>query len=274
LFGTGASGGTLGAGGTTLGRIGFGYVYPNFNAQITYSTPAGRPTQFAIGLFDPSVVCGPNPCGAASDASYQGTRLPRLEAELSWTGNMGTASSSGSMTSANKIMLWVNGAWQNTNLSAVSTSGSNPSISSGGVGGGAKLDASGFSIVGSGYYGSGIGTTLMFGQLDGSAIDPALDARKSWGYLAQVQYSQPGTHWTIGGSWGESHLDESDGDKSFLDGDPDPLVKYNRAADVLLSYQWTKSLRWVLEYTWARAASYAGSQNTSNQGATGFMLFF
>jgi hypothetical protein len=52
------------------------------------------------------------------------------------------------------------------------------------------------------------------------------------------------------------------------------LVKYNRAADAMLTYQWTKSLRWVLEYTWARAASYAGSQNTSNQGATGFMLFF
>src|SRR5213592_342946 len=25
-------------GGTTLGRIGYGYIYPNFNAQVTYST--------------------------------------------------------------------------------------------------------------------------------------------------------------------------------------------------------------------------------------------
>ncbi len=272
LFGTGASGGTLGAGGTTLGRIGFGYVYPNFNAQITYSTPAGRPTQFAIGLFDPSVVCGPDACGKASDASYQGTRLPRVEAELSWTGNMGTASSSGQMSSANKIMLWVNGTWQNTSASAVSVP-SDSSINSAGVGGGAKIDVNGFSIVGSGYYGSGIGTTLMFGQLDGSAIDVNGQSRKSWGYLAQVQYSQPGTHWTIGGSWGESHLDESDADRAEF-GVDDALVKYNRAADVLLSYQWTKSLRWVLEYTWARAAAYSGSQNTSNQGSTGFMLFF
>lgn len=272
LFGTGASGGTLGAGGTTLGRIGFGYVYPNFNAQITYSTPAGRPTQFSIGLFDPSVVCGPNPCGKASDASYQGTRLPRVEAELSWTGNMGTSSSSGQMSSADKIMLWVNGTWQNTSASAVSVP-SDSSINSAGIGGGTKIDVNGFSLVGSGYYGSGIGTTLMFGQLDGSAIDPNGQSRKSWGYLAQVQYSQPGTHWTIGGSWGESHLDESDADKAEF-GVDDPIVKYNRAADVLLSYQWTKSLRWVLEYTWARAAAYSGSQNTSNQGSTGFMLFF
>ena len=33
LFGTGASGGGLGAPGTTLGRSGFGYIYPNFNAR-------------------------------------------------------------------------------------------------------------------------------------------------------------------------------------------------------------------------------------------------
>src|SRR6266536_4235785 len=39
LFGVGAVGVGLGqGGGTTLGRIGYGYLYPNFNAQVTYST--------------------------------------------------------------------------------------------------------------------------------------------------------------------------------------------------------------------------------------------
>src|SRR5258705_12306753 len=52
LFGIGATGGING-GGTTLGRIGFGYIYPNFVAQMTYSTPAGRPTQLSIGIFQP-----------------------------------------------------------------------------------------------------------------------------------------------------------------------------------------------------------------------------
>ena len=47
LFGVGATGGPDG-GGTTLGRIGFGYIYPQFKAQMTYSTPAGRPTQLSI----------------------------------------------------------------------------------------------------------------------------------------------------------------------------------------------------------------------------------
>ncbi len=58
LFGVGAGGGsgTGGGAGTTLGRIGFGYVYPNFIAQMTYSSPASNPAQLSIGLFDPSAI--------------------------------------------------------------------------------------------------------------------------------------------------------------------------------------------------------------------------
>src|SRR5438477_11727780 len=49
LFGVGAiSLGGGNGGGTTLGRIGFGYIYPNFNAQVTYSTKPGR-SQVSVG---------------------------------------------------------------------------------------------------------------------------------------------------------------------------------------------------------------------------------
>ena len=78
LFGVGATGslGDTGFGaGTTLGRIGFGYIYPNFNAQVTYSTPAGRPAQLSIGLFE-----------AASQEDYHEIQLPRIESEFVWTG--------------------------------------------------------------------------------------------------------------------------------------------------------------------------------------------
>src|SRR5437899_3794287 len=57
LFGVGAVGiGGGGAGGTTLGRIGYGYIYPNFEAQVTYSSKAGQPAQLSIGLFQPSII--------------------------------------------------------------------------------------------------------------------------------------------------------------------------------------------------------------------------
>src|SRR5437660_4391258 len=37
-------------GGTTLGRIGYGYLYPNFDGQVPYSTKPGQ-TQFSLGMF-------------------------------------------------------------------------------------------------------------------------------------------------------------------------------------------------------------------------------
>src|SRR2546421_1655201 len=71
LFGVGAVGvGGGGGGGTTLGRIGYGYLYPNFNAQVTYSSKPGTPAQLSIGLFQPSVV-GTSP--------YVYTKIPRVE---------------------------------------------------------------------------------------------------------------------------------------------------------------------------------------------------
>src|SRR5881398_1014614 len=58
LFGVGSvSLGGGNGGGTTLGRIGFGYIYPNFNAQVTYSTKPGR-SQVSVGIFQPSVLPG------------------------------------------------------------------------------------------------------------------------------------------------------------------------------------------------------------------------
>src|SRR5690606_6926117 len=66
LFGVG--GGGIAPGGTTLGRIGFGYIYPNFVPQFTYSSPAGRSTTFNIGLMEPSAF-----------GAYTELTIPRLE---------------------------------------------------------------------------------------------------------------------------------------------------------------------------------------------------
>src|SRR5438552_8039957 len=58
LFGVGAVGISGGqAKGTTLGRIAYGYIYPNFDAQVTYSTKPGQ-AQLSIGAFQPSVAIG------------------------------------------------------------------------------------------------------------------------------------------------------------------------------------------------------------------------
>src|SRR5205807_9599502 len=75
LFGVGAVGIGQGQGsGTTLGRIGFGYIYPNFNAQVTYSTKPGR-SQFSVGIFQPSTLGG---------GGFVFTSVPRVEAEFTY----------------------------------------------------------------------------------------------------------------------------------------------------------------------------------------------
>src|SRR5712692_3143105 len=88
LFGVGAVGiGGGQGGGTTLGRIGYGYIYPNFNAQVTYSTKGGQPGQLSIGLFQPSIILG---------SAYNVTKIPRLEAEFTYNQKSGK----------NKYMFW------------------------------------------------------------------------------------------------------------------------------------------------------------------------
>src|SRR6185312_213175 len=118
LFGVGATGnGTPGdGGGTTLGRIGFGYIYPQFRAQITYSTLAGRPYQLSVGLFEAAAVNGGN-------GPYANTRLPRLEAELTYT--------------KSGIKGWLGGTLQNTKTAPT---GSTDGLTAWGLSGGVRYE--------------------------------------------------------------------------------------------------------------------------------------
>src|SRR5213082_2997225 len=141
LFGVGAVGigqASTQSGGTTAGRIGRGYIYPNFNAQVTYSTRAGRPGQLSIGAFQPS---------ALTASGYTITKIPRLEAEFTYNQKSGK----------NKYMFWAGGLWQST--SNLPTAGQ--TISSVGGTAGVRGDFSDLSVVVSGYIGKGLGTTFL-----------------------------------------------------------------------------------------------------------------
>jgi hypothetical protein len=116
-----------------------------------------------------------------------------------------------------------------------------------------------------------MGTTLMF-DFANTAVDSQDKARTSWGYLAQAAYAFPETNFVVGGAWGESRMVETDADKATAGGDP--LVKSNGAATVSLQYNWTKSLKQVLEGTYARSEAFSGAKTKSFQGALGLMLFF
>lgn len=238
LFGIGATGGNFGnAGGTTLGRIGFGYVYPNFNAQMTYSTPGGRPGQLSIGLFDPSTNNG-----------YDIVKTPRVEAEATYT--------------IGKSLLWLGGMVQNHKESA-----SGVSKSAYGGSGGVKFGTAQFSVVGSGYYGQGIGTTLLF--LNGrSGSEESTANRKSYGYIGQIAFTPAASKLTVAGSYGESILKNASDEAAFK--------THNGLVSGGVYYQATKSLKVVGEgdYAWTKLSGSGVKKNSSIAGAFGLMLFF
>jgi len=262
LFGVGASGGGgFGAGGgTTLGRIGFGYVYPNFVAQMTYSSPASNPAQISIGLFDPSAIGGGD--------GYTVTKIPRIESEFTWTGHFG-ATTAEAPKGTDKVMVFVSGEWQHAQTTAPTDATSKDSY---GGAGGIRADFSGLSLVGSGFYGKGIGSVLMFDS--GNEVDNAGELRNSYGFIGQAEYQPVGTQWKFGASYGENDLKQTDQDDSDFGSDAAPFLKKNSAIVGSITYLWTKSLRWVAEYTYAKAESHDGIKATSNQGALGMMLFF
>jgi hypothetical protein len=263
LTGVGANGGQIGAGGTTLGHIGFGYTYPNFNAQITYSSPATNDVVLSIGLFDPSALNGEN--GAAVF-----TQLPRLEGELTWTGKMGTPAAG---AAGDKVMFWIGGTVQNANAfgntnNAAGVSVNNPSRTAAGGDVGLKLDVGQLSLVGSGYFDKGVGTTLMFSTDAG--YDSVGNGRNSFGYLGQITYKID-PKWMIGVSLGASNLLMTNFDRAI---DNTTLLKDNLDGTGMITYQWTKSLRFVLEYDYIESVNYAFQDNKENQISAGFMLFF
>ncbi|HEY8104502.1 MAG TPA: hypothetical protein VIE46_00270 [Gemmatimonadales bacterium] len=254
LFGVGATGNGVpaalggGGGGTTLGRIGFGYIYPNFRAQITYSTAAGRPYSFAVGLFE-----------AASVGNYAFTQIPRVESEFSY--------------SQSGFKFWLGGTLQSTKDAP--TGGT--SMTGWGGSGGLRYEQSMFSVTGSGYYGKGIGTTLygLAGSSNSLTAPGNNDARKSYGFIGQVTVSPTGSKVTIAGSYGSSYLKASNNDVA--------AGADFRTENTLISggiyYQATKSLKVVgeFDYWWTKGKLNGTTQpnkNTQWAPALGFMLFF
>jgi hypothetical protein len=238
LFGVGAVGNPQG-GGTTLGRIGYGYIYPNFNAQVTYTTPAKNPAQLSIGLFQPSVL------GASI---YTVTKMPRLEAELTYHQTSGT----------NRFMVWVGGEWQSTSSA---DAGDSTKSSIGGTAG-VKADLQDLTVTVSGYTGSGLGHVLGF---TGASVAGNGTLRKSDGAIAQVTYAVDKKS-TLGASWGTSRL------KGSGTGETSGPISVLSMYTVGVYHQWTKSLKLVFEGS-REVNSLAGGLNRTDISA-GFMLFY
>jgi hypothetical protein len=252
LFGvgaTGAGGGALGSGGgTTLGRIGFGYIYPQFKAQFTYSTPGGKPGQLSIGLFEADAAALPG----VAVSPYTKTNIPRVEAEFVYT--------------KKEFKGWLGGLLQNTKNPS-----KNKSATATGVSGGLRWDNKKVSLTGSGYYGKGVGTTLMF--LGASCTtgtcgsNGSNDLRTSYGYIGQLTYTTGKA--TLAGSYGASLIKDASAEAIAFKTE-------NALASGGVYYQTTKSLKLVFELNYATTKDKDANskKNSSFAPAVGLMLFF
>ena len=264
LFGVGDQPGSSAAGGTTLGRIGSGYVYPNFNAGIRYTTPEFSGIKGEVGIFDPSTLGG-------SLSLVTETSLPRLEAEISYAGDIGGVT----------VSAWANGMFQNAqrstaeiqtdcgDIAADPICGVSSSVNVGGGAYGLQLGIGGLTLTGSGYNGKGLGTVLM---LDVDALDAGGSARTHYGYIGQGTYAF-GQGTSIGASYGESRAKETGVDfrqrASVTVG-----IETQGMWDFMAWHDINKNLRVVGEYSLQKVTWHDGVEQQGNAVSVGSFFFW
>ena len=190
LFGMGALANPDG-GGTGLGRIGYGYVYPDFRTRFAYTTPDMGGFQLSVGIFDPQEPLGPNSTYGSE------TDTPQFQAEATYNSSFEGGSFSG----------WAGFLWQEQEITN-SAAGGTGDVESVGWNIGAEVTASGFNVGGHYYDGDALDTLLFnTGALGGFGCNAtACKEANNDGFYIQAGYTFNGTT-KIGGGYGESRQD-------------------------------------------------------------------
>ena len=188
LFGVGALAGPDGSG-TALGRIGFGYVYPDFRTRFTYKTPDINGFNLEVGIFDPQEPLNSRPTE---------TSTPQFQAEATYT----TAFQGGSFNA------WAGFLWQTETIMPDGVLTAKSDVDSVGYNVGVDVGFGGFDIVGSYYGGNALGT-LLFNAGGGNGFlcgTVACKEAHNEGYYVQGTYTFNGKT-KVGVSYGASRQD-------------------------------------------------------------------
>src|SRR5205809_6469033 len=252
LLGVGSGAAFLG-GNTTLGRIGVGYIYPDWIPQISYSSPSYGGFSFAGGVFQGVNILA----GAPNSADLTGHEEPGFQGKASyeWKGSVSGKA-------------WVSGIGQKVKARTTDTAPSGSNVSGTGFDIGAKVNWGALEGVLYAYSADGIGTTAI-GFNAASFAGGTLEKRKSDGWYAQATYKigafKPGV------SYGESHLKLAGNESSATN---PTLVKTNKSTVFGLYYSLTPSLNLVAEYIPTEAENQAGGTVKDKVLALGAILFF
>jgi len=241
LLGVGA-GASISGQATTLGGIGYGYIYPSWKGQIAYTTPNFNGFQATIGITNPNQASG---AALTAGASVYQDRFG-VEAKASYAFNADNFSGK----------LWVSGAsYDISQTTTVSYSASVADL-------GANINAGNVGLTGYYYSGEGVGTTT-FGALGATTAGAKRDS--DGGYL-QATYILP-TKTKLGLAYGVSKLDR-------VGAEADTLVKENERITVGLYHPLTKHLNLVAEYNDVSSKNHANAERDARTGSLGAILFF
>lgn len=237
LLSVGTSGGNVGPTNTSLGRIGIGYIYTDFQPQITYTTPKFSGFQASAGIFQPLVTIGFD----------EVNKTPGFQAKITYDMTAGGFGGH----------FWASGITQKHDGIAGS-----PRYTGSGFDVGGKLTFGPASLLGYYYNGSGLGTTGLFIL----STDALGRKRDSDGFY--VQGTMSFGKLMLGASYGESHLDLTAGEVNPT------LLDTNSSYVGHLRYGLTSWVTLVGEYVHTKAQAHGINKAQSDTLAAGAILFF
>jgi hypothetical protein len=288
LLGVGSPGFNGAPGNTTLGRIGLGYIYADFMPQITYKSPTIGGVTAYVGAFTPLNNTDLFSGDETTSTFFTGHDLPMFQGKLSYVNAFSPDAKLTLSTSA----VWqrqqvdctgfvdnANGTCDDIVFNGASLS-PNAEVNAWAVDGFAMLDLWGWNFVAYGYTGKGVGTTGLF--FDG--IDALGSARRSDGGYLQAAYTFNGV-FTLGGSWGVSHLETADANDQQLvfdectgfGGLESPfacLVKDNESWIGFARYKLTKWVNLQAEFVDTKAENQIGQTIHDNAVIAGTTFFW
>ncbi len=278
----GGAGGNYG-GNTTLGRIGYGYIYADWKPQIAYTTPNFNGFQATAGVSQ-----------AFASSSFAGSETVDIDGtSVTGTGTLSNTGKNANMAyegkasysfAANDVTgkVWVSGMAQRAGRQAVTGSATlvgvpfstaigsvNNDDSMAYVGDvGANLNLAGFGLTGYYYSAKGVGITGQMNNGYGIGTNGNAQARDSDGGYVQATYLLP-TKTKLGVSWGQSKLDSVGGDTAGS-----TLIKSNEMWVGMITHPLTKHLNLVAEYSNSESENQANQKNKTHAGSLGAILFF
>ncbi|MFA7405046.1 MAG: hypothetical protein WC007_13705 [Pelobacteraceae bacterium] len=236
-------------GNTTLGHIGYGYLYTNFGPQVRYTTPDFGGAKVAISVGEPYKI----------SADTAKTNSPRIEAELSYAKTFGATS----------VQAWLSGLYQNAKRSEAAGV-ARPGKTNESIGGAYGIGAgfSGVNVLLSGYGGKGLGTvSVQDGDfLESTSTDASGKERMHWGFLAQATYKLTPSV-VVGVNYGQTRQETGDIETVSP-------IKNQEAGTASVTYSLNSFTKFTGEYTYAQNTWHDGAKQHSNQFALGTTFFW